>query len=423
MALPQGGVPQKRQPVSVPRSDSEVDEEQPPAIPMDQEETRHQRRDDESSVVSSPLSYQRAEARGINTQRIQVMKASFFCDKMDDKGHSDMELTAVAPARSSVEPRPVGSLLSTSLRRLGNRSHSRLQGPSIGGPPLDSLAHGGSVDGMLASGDEGKVVTSLQEEEFEEVAGAEESFIPPALFFPKVQLNFVLPASVVPLYGSGRRNVMIDDAATFLGRSFRVGWGPNWTLYHSGFATSSDGEDDFSIFSAPASSRPLSEAPEGSLPIRVIKEQVDPRPLQIIQRIRVPTFAAYEPLLMVQLHHSVMEERMRDNEVPMYYPQEGKGSLNEYASLARDLWPTDPQNSTHMWEVWQLCKALWGDLSEDEGAVGQTPSLVLYHAHSSMNQRKMAIVNGSSHGSVPAIVANGQRCYVGWIVLQSFDVW
>ena len=362
-AVPQGGVPQKRQPLSVPRSDSEVDEEQPLAVPMEQEETHQQRRVDETLTVPSPLSYQRAEARGISTQRIQVMKASFFCSKNDKKGHSDMELTAVAPARNSVERHPVGSLLSASLRR----GHSRLQGPSRGGPPRDSL---GSTNAMPTSEDEGKAVTSMQEEEFEEVAAAEESFVPPTLIFPKVQLDFMLPTGVIPLYGSGKRSVMMADAATFLGRSFRVGWGPNWTLYHSGFATSSDGADDFSLFSAPASSKPLSEAPEGSLPIRVLKEQVDPRPLQVIHRIRVPTFAAYEPLLMVQLRHSVIERGLRDDDVPMYHPEEGKGSLNEYTTLPRDLWPTDPQNSTHMWEVWQLCKALWGDLSEDEGAVG-----------------------------------------------------
>lgn len=367
MAVLQGGVPQKRQPLSVPRSDSEVDEEQPPAIPMDQEETHQQRKDADSSTVSSPLSYQRAEARGINTQRIQVMKASFFYDKMDDKGHSDMELTSIAPTRSSVEPRSVGSLLSMSLRRLGDRSQSSRQGPAIGSPSLDSLTQGGPTDATLTSGDEGKVLASLQEEDFEEATGLEDSFVPPALFFPKVQLNFVLPASAVPLYGSGKRDVMLADAATFLGRSFRVGWGPNWTLYHSGFATSAVGEDDFSLFSAPASSRPSPEAPEGSLPIRVIKEQVDTRPLQIIQRIRVPTFVAYEPLLMVQLRNSVKEGRVRDDEVPVYLPVEGKGGLNEYSTLPRDLWPTDPQNSTHMWEVWQLCKALWGDLTEDEG--------------------------------------------------------
>ena len=361
MAGLQGGVPQKRQPISIPRSDSEVDEEQPPAVPMDQEETRQQRKEDDSSTISSPLSYQRAEARGINTQRIQVMKASFFYDKMDDKGHSDMELTSVAPTRSSIEPHSVGSLLSMSLRRLGDRSQSSLQGRAN-----VSQTQEGTADAVQTSRDERKALASFQEEE-EEAAGMEDSFVPPTLFFPKVQLNFMLPSDAVPLYGSGRKDVMLADAATFLGRSFRVGWGPNWTLYHSGFATSSDGEDDYSLFSAPASSRPSPEAPEGSLPIRVVKEQVDPRPLQIIQRIRVPTFVAYEPLLMVQLRNSVKEERMGEDEVPVYLPVEGKEGLNEYATLPRDLWPTDPQNSTHMWEVWQLCKALWGDLTADEG--------------------------------------------------------
>lgn len=43
-------------------------------------------------------------------------------------------------------------------------------------------------------------------------------------------------------YGKGK---LLMDMALFMGRSFRVGWGPNWTLVNSGdrLSRSSETED------------------------------------------------------------------------------------------------------------------------------------------------------------------------------------
>lgn len=57
------------------------------------------------------------------------------------------------------------------------------------------------------------------------------------------------------------------DAGLFAGRSFRVGWGPGWTLAHCGQRLSSQldkqlehqdasGKTDFSFLPKPARSRP-----------------------------------------------------------------------------------------------------------------------------------------------------------------------
>ena len=45
-------------------------------------------------------------------------------------------------------------------------------------------------------------------------------------------------AHVVPLSESvvNKKQNFLADAALVMGRSFRVGWGPNWTLVHSGKA-------------------------------------------------------------------------------------------------------------------------------------------------------------------------------------------
>lgn len=37
---------------------------------------------------------------------------------------------------------------------------------------------------------------------------------------------------------------LVVDAACFMGRSFRVGWGPNWTLVHSGFPCMAEAEGE-----------------------------------------------------------------------------------------------------------------------------------------------------------------------------------
>ena len=48
---------------------------------------------------------------------------------------------------------------------------------------------------------------------------------------PRTDLNTVVPMSESLVCGRTR---LVADAGLFLGRSFRVGWGPNWTLAHSG---------------------------------------------------------------------------------------------------------------------------------------------------------------------------------------------
>lgn len=48
---------------------------------------------------------------------------------------------------------------------------------------------------------------------------------------PRADLNTLVPMSESLVSGHTR---LAADTGLFLGRSFRVGWGPNWTLAHSG---------------------------------------------------------------------------------------------------------------------------------------------------------------------------------------------
>ena len=72
--------------------------------------------------------------------------------------------------------------------------------------------------------------------------------VPPSV--PEVQMKTVgvrRQQGLVPLeksitYGKGK---LLMDMGLFMGRSFRVGWGPNWTLVNCGdqLSGSSDMED------------------------------------------------------------------------------------------------------------------------------------------------------------------------------------
>lgn len=46
----------------------------------------------------------------------------------------------------------------------------------------------------------------------------------------------LVPLEKSVTYGKGR---LLMDMALFMGRSFRVGWGPNWILVHNGDQLSS----------------------------------------------------------------------------------------------------------------------------------------------------------------------------------------
>lgn len=69
--------------------------------------------------------------------------------------------------------------------------------------------------------------------------------VPPSV--PEVQMRTVgvrRQQGLVPLETSitHRRGKLLMDMALFMGRSFRVGWGPNWTLVNCGDQLSASGD-------------------------------------------------------------------------------------------------------------------------------------------------------------------------------------
>jgi len=92
---------------------------------------------DEEELDNSPASHQLVTALGMNAQRIQVMKASFFADQPQpssvhlpkdgpsvDKSLLSASFGKAGHAKSSVYPAvmPLGPLLSPKVQRLVNES-------------------------------------------------------------------------------------------------------------------------------------------------------------------------------------------------------------------------------------------------------------------------------------------------------------
>lgn len=213
-------------------------------------------------------SQQLASSMGVNAHRVQVMKASFFGASNEKTQPKPFLLTTSQPplfhttttpssllGEQSTTPMPAIPLSSSSSRRrtplqlLSSRLHWSGSGRTT---PTTSLTPAGPID--KTSSLPHPAVSSMQAQA--------------AVIMAKHNLSLLVSPSK-SLISDKTSNVA--DAGLMLGRSFRVGWGPNWTLAHSGFQMShSASSKSFGLFSA-ASHYPSNG--EG-LPLRVLVEQV-----------------------------------------------------------------------------------------------------------------------------------------------------
>ncbi|XP_038564772.1 nuclear pore complex protein Nup98-Nup96 isoform X4 [Micropterus salmoides] len=167
---------------------------------------------------------------------------------------------------------------------------------------------------------------------------------------------------------------LLMDAGLFAGRSFRVGWGPGWTLAHCGHRLSSPSakrldhqelitKTDFSFLPKPARSKPLIESP-----YKVVLEQlVGPEPPAVKaseEEEDEESQAVLQRPLEICLKHSTVDTTDA-SACPLVRPQPGVAALHEYAEwiteLNRKQGDADPLLASWA-EVWTLCEALWGRL-------------------------------------------------------------
>lgn len=169
-----------------------------------------------------PVSQQLAATMGVRAHRVQVMKASFFGDEESLKQ----------------------CLTSPQLGRQGLLKGSKRTNPLVQTAPLAQqtmkIGHTPSTSALQAQS---------------------------AALLAKHDLQTLVPYTDSLMKGRERH---IADLGLFMGRSFRVGWGPHWTLSHSGDQLSHSQVKSRGLFHGFGSS--VSES--SGVPVRVVLERV-----------------------------------------------------------------------------------------------------------------------------------------------------
>uniref|UniRef100_A0A8C5BWX6 Nuclear pore complex protein Nup98-Nup96 n=1 Tax=Gadus morhua TaxID=8049 RepID=A0A8C5BWX6_GADMO len=139
------------------------------------------------------------------------------------------------------------------------------------------------------------------------------------------------------------KGALLMDAGLFMGRSFRVGWGPGWTLAHC----------------AQQISQVSGVEPEHE---KEVEEEEEMEGEESASRL-----AVLQRPLEICLKHSTVSTP-EGSTCPLVQPQLGVSALHEYAQWISKLQQkADGDMVLGYWaEVWTLCEALWGRLGSSE---------------------------------------------------------
>ncbi|XP_022250007.1 nuclear pore complex protein Nup98-Nup96-like isoform X2 [Limulus polyphemus] len=159
------------------------------------------------------------------------------------------------------------------------------------------------------------------------------------------------------------RHHLIADLGCFLGRSFRIGWGPEWTFSHLGHCIGSSTEQ---VKSKPTalglltSVKPAMPADSTlGLTIERLKMSLSYTPNDNLVKQNLLES------LNIQLEHSA--STIEDG-CPLFIPSLGVDSLHAHATLAEtqtadvDLSHSDSETFKQADHVWKLGVALWGNI-------------------------------------------------------------
>ncbi|XP_070699287.1 nuclear pore complex protein Nup98-Nup96 isoform X2 [Pempheris klunzingeri] len=320
---------------------------------------------------------------GINPHTLQIMKASLFAE---DEEESDMfqdpgamkvpgDVSSPRLVLPGAQSRPsVGGLLqarftSGLLSQLSDSSRPPLLPPSL------SRASPAAIEPSRPLHWAGPAPSPF--------------LLPPRTPEPSIRtvgvrrLGGPVPLKESVTQGKGG---LLMDAGLFVGRSFRVGWGPGWTLAHCGHRLSSasakqldhhglTAKTDFSFLPKPARNKPLTESP-----YKVVLEQLEglePPAGKTCEEEEEEeeeeeSGAVLQRPLEICLKHSTVDTE--SSACPLVRPRPGVAALHEYAEWISEL--SDKRGEADpllgYWaEVWTLCEALWGRL----GPVDQEPDV------------------------------------------------
>ncbi|KAJ8412445.1 hypothetical protein AAFF_G00127810 [Aldrovandia affinis] len=304
-----------------------------------------------------------ASAKGINPHTLQIMKSSLFVE--DDEGDLfpklGFSLQGLDDSKDFGSPRfmlpapqgrPSGGLLQPRFST-GGGLFSQLPEAPFGGIPQKLSKPSTPAPSHLSPWPS---------------PGPSFRLPPPA---PEATVRTVgtqRQPMLVPLEGSVAhgKGKLLMDLALFMGRSFRVGWGPNWALAHCGDPLSGqagatqDPQTEtlgFGFLPKPAKSKPISESP-----FKVHLEQV----VDVEPRESEETLGLFRRPLEIELKYSSV---IAEEACPFIQPASGVDALHEYADWITQVnkEPGTADVVVHHWSlVWTLCTALWGRLGELE---------------------------------------------------------
>ncbi|KAB1272949.1 Nuclear pore complex protein Nup98-Nup96, partial [Camelus dromedarius] len=338
-----------------------------------------------------------ASSLGINPHVLQIMKASLLADEEDVDMVMDQRFSRL-PSKADTSQEICSPRLPISA------THSSKSRSLVGGL-LQSKFTSGTFLSPSASLQECRTprTSSLMN-----IPSTSPWSVPPPLTSvftvpspaPEVQLKTVgtrRQPGLVPLeksvtYGKGK---LLMDMALFMGRSFRVGWGPNWTLANSGeqLCSSQELENhqivesmEYGFLPNPAAVKSLTESPfKVHLEKLSLRQQKPDEDLQL-----------YQTPLELKLKHSTVHV---DELCPLIVPNPGVAVIHDYADWVKEASGDflEAQIVKHWSLTWTLCEALWGHLKELDSQLDEPGEYI------QILERRRAFSRWLSHTAAPQI--------------------
>uniref|UniRef100_A0A3Q2E9I9 Nuclear pore complex protein Nup98-Nup96 n=1 Tax=Cyprinodon variegatus TaxID=28743 RepID=A0A3Q2E9I9_CYPVA len=308
---------------------------------------------------------------GINPHTLQIMKASLFTEEEED----DMFQNRTKGSTDTSSPRVI------------------LSGPLVGGLLQARFSTSQRLDSPRPS-----ALADPPRPMQWKSPGPASFLLPPRVPEPAIRtvgvrrLGGPVPLKESVTQGKG---ALLMDTGLFATRSFRVGWGPGWTLAHCGSRLGSQNQHQ-----EVGSKTDFKEEEEDS-------NAVLQRPLEICLKnstVSIPEGGA----------------------CPLVEPQSGVAALHEYAEWITELRERRDDAEpvlAHWAEVWTLCEALWGRLGPSHQESEPEPlgeyeqqlqrrrafSAWLSHGASCRVEKEVALVGRSRHTEAVFSYLTGSR--------------
>uniref|UniRef100_A0A452ST70 Nuclear pore complex protein Nup98-Nup96 n=1 Tax=Ursus americanus TaxID=9643 RepID=A0A452ST70_URSAM len=338
-----------------------------------------------------------ASSLGINPHVLQIMKASLLADEEDVDMVLDQRFSHL-PSKADTSQEICSPRLPISA------SHSSKSRSLVGGL-LQSKFTSGTFLSPSASVQECRTPRAAS---LMNIPSTSPWSVPPPLTSvftvpspaPEVQLKTVgtrRQPGLVPLeksvtYGKGK---LLMDMALFMGRSFRVGWGPNWTLANSGEQLSGSHElenhqiadsMEYGFLPNPVAVKSLTESP-----FKVHLEKLSLRQKKPDEDLRL-----YQIPLELKLKHSTVHV---DELCPLIVPNPGVAVIHDYANWVKKASGDflEAQIVKHWSLTWTLCEALWGHLKEPDSQPDEPSEYI------QILERRRTFSRWLSHTAAPQI--------------------